>query len=423
MVVILTTVINVYNNQVAALKGSLFYLFIMKVIIYRSFLCFLFVISLLSCRQTNKYTNSDVDVININVDNISEYIDLSPIIEDNATIVQLETTDDCLISEIKKVVYHSDNLFVSDKLNQKIYRFSSSGSFLNSIGKIGNGPGEYVSLGDFNIIDSYVYIHDRDINKIKRYSFDGGYIDDVYFESQIFFNEFIDIEDNLYLVTNNRESDLGRYNLYQIENYRGKHPHITEYLPFDSSISDNQRKWGLRNYICKSGNTALMTFSNNGNIIYEITNNSITPKYQITFSKRSIPKEEIEKGGMNAMLAAMEKGYILGINKMYTSSRYLFLSYSDGSNVREVLYDKDSGNATIASWIFIDKFGQVYATNHSVHNDRFIVVQSAFMFQSLWESTYSEGVYEDMMYKDQMQSIYNSITEEDNPVVFLFNLK
>lgn len=80
-------------------------------------------------------------------------------IADSISYISLETSPNCLISEIKEVQQNSDKLFIRSK-NGELFCFSKSGKFLNKIGRKGKGPKEYYFLLDYVISDSFVYILD-----------------------------------------------------------------------------------------------------------------------------------------------------------------------------------------------------------------------------------------------------------------------
>lgn len=54
----------------------------------------------------------------------------------------LESTDDCLIGNIDKLLVGKENLYVLDmKYGKKVFIFDRKGRFIKSIGNYGKGPG------------------------------------------------------------------------------------------------------------------------------------------------------------------------------------------------------------------------------------------------------------------------------------------
>ena len=88
----------------------------------------------------------------IDVDKVSEQIDISSLIENNVKIVKLETTDECLLSDIRQVDYANGLIYIADRVSQAILIFDESGKYVGRIGQRGEGPGEYSRLGRFQEI-------------------------------------------------------------------------------------------------------------------------------------------------------------------------------------------------------------------------------------------------------------------------------
>ena len=91
-------------------------------------------------------------------------------------VIPLETNDSCLIKEIGRVIETDSFIYLFDV--NRVLNFNSDGSFVNSIGRRGRGPGEYIyvtdfdidkSNGDISILCPFGYVYD--------YASDGKFID------------------------------------------------------------------------------------------------------------------------------------------------------------------------------------------------------------------------------------------------------
>ena len=130
----------------------------------KPFLSFvLFVCVIFSCRSADRSTDATLDLS----ENVEKCIDvvgtlknaqkqckqflLSELAE-SVDIVPLEFTEHSMISSIKDVRISDNNIFVHDIKSGKIFRFDRKGYFINSVGKVGQGPGEYIHLFYMDIV-------------------------------------------------------------------------------------------------------------------------------------------------------------------------------------------------------------------------------------------------------------------------------
>ena len=132
---------------------------------------------LLGC-SGNKKENTLQDeegtpVINLSSDNVSK-VALLPLSEAAAKveIVSLEVTDESLIGEITKMKVTDSDIWVKHYKD----RFSRSGKFLNKVGKVGQGPEEYIRMADFFVDENTkeVYIQTTIVG-VKVYDYEGNY--------------------------------------------------------------------------------------------------------------------------------------------------------------------------------------------------------------------------------------------------------
>lgn len=92
--------------------------------------------------------------------------------------VKLETTNNCLLKGkrlLEGILFDNENIFISTSDN--IFRFNINGKFINSIGKTGQGPNEFILLLDFKINKNTkeVLILDATSRKICIYDYDGNF--------------------------------------------------------------------------------------------------------------------------------------------------------------------------------------------------------------------------------------------------------
>lgn len=91
-------------------------------------------------------------------------------------VVSLEVTDQSILGDINQAVVTTHNIWVSHSKEAFVYRFSREGKFLNKVGKVGQGPGEYSQLSQFFVdeIQKEVYAVSI-VNGINIYDFEGNF--------------------------------------------------------------------------------------------------------------------------------------------------------------------------------------------------------------------------------------------------------
>jgi hypothetical protein len=115
----------------------------------------------------------------IDMDNTKKE-DLIPMSEffSHAKTIILETGDNILLGKIKGIQVYNDLIFILDaQQDMGVYIFNKTGKFIRKIGKIGRGPGEYLTVSDFTIDqdNDNIYLLDCDANKIYKYKITGEF--------------------------------------------------------------------------------------------------------------------------------------------------------------------------------------------------------------------------------------------------------
>ena len=113
-------------------------------------------------------------IVKVSVDQADEEYLASSFIR-NYKIIPLETNENCLLSSIDKIKKVNEKLFVLDRVNNAIFIFRESGEYLQSLFKVGNGPGEYVQIMDFDVEDDCLYVLDFPRQAILKYNEDLSY--------------------------------------------------------------------------------------------------------------------------------------------------------------------------------------------------------------------------------------------------------
>jgi hypothetical protein len=127
---------------------------------------------------TKDYSNlEEIDLTNVLKDN---NFDFSTILA-NYELVFLETTDDCVIGEIRKIIHADDFILILDPfVAKKLFMFDCSGKFIRQIGKQGEGPGEYIHPTDvyYDETKKHIVMYDQFRSKFFFYDTNGNFIEE-----------------------------------------------------------------------------------------------------------------------------------------------------------------------------------------------------------------------------------------------------
>ena len=123
------------------------------------FIAILFISLVVSCGSHDSKNKieplaKENSIVCINIQDVLKQEKVELCLSDEANkidIVPLETTEHSLLSTIVDVFITDKEIFIWD-LKNGIFRFSRDGTFLNKIGKRGQGPGEYLYVNQM-IID------------------------------------------------------------------------------------------------------------------------------------------------------------------------------------------------------------------------------------------------------------------------------
>lgn len=134
----------------------------------------LFSIMAISCSQSKKsekLIESDIGKSNQLDINLDETESFDPYFRVEK-YVALEVIKEAYFADIDKLIIHKDIIYIMDALvKKKVFAFDINGDFIRSYGAIGDAPGEYQKLTDFEVAENGdVQILDRQQKKIHIYN-------------------------------------------------------------------------------------------------------------------------------------------------------------------------------------------------------------------------------------------------------------
>lgn len=324
---------------------------------------------LLGC-SGNKKENTLQDeegtpVINLSSDNVSK-VALLPLSEAAAKveIVSLEVTDESLIGEITKMKVTDSDIWVKHYKDNHVLRFSRSGKFLNKVGKVGQGPEEYIRMADFFVDENTkeVYIQTTIVG-VKVYDYEGNYKrtaaktspDDVfmtmYFQFALYDNKFF-IAQNMAFINKPTPKDSVWSFAWVDSTYQKK------------KIFKNPAHIGREEEIMKNGInfqqfvnywlepfTSIDTYGNQLTLQYPDTDtiyrydspaNELVPQYII-----STHEEKGDYGATHVWFRERSAFDYFSIYSYYPSKDNIYLLCSKGETIYTYCYGKQTGKVKV----------------------------------------------------------------------------
>ncbi|HIZ05973.1 MAG TPA: 6-bladed beta-propeller [Candidatus Phocaeicola gallistercoris] len=127
-------------------------------------------LNIVACTRSDKHIEAIIDDTSEMVikgkNTMSSFIEVK-------NVISLETSDECLLGEIEKIIKREGNIFVKSK-SRPLTMFDKNGKYLNTIGRIGSGPEEYTLIADFDVDGDTIYI--LTVDQIQVYSKKGDWI-------------------------------------------------------------------------------------------------------------------------------------------------------------------------------------------------------------------------------------------------------
>ena len=167
-----------------------------------------------SNKKQEPISKSGVPVINLSEDVSTVPSLLLSEAAEKLEIVPLEMTDESVLSDITEMQVTDHNIWIDHGREFYIYRFSRTGKFLNKIGSIGQGPGEYTTYSTFLVDEDKkeVYII-ANTNGVLAYDFEGNFKRKIV-DVQIILQLFSSVYDQ-YILNNQKFFATQNFGLYR----------------------------------------------------------------------------------------------------------------------------------------------------------------------------------------------------------------
>ncbi len=340
----------------------------------------------------------------------------------DSELIPLETSIECQIGRVDKLVVNEDNIFIADRHQKIIFVFNTKGEFCFKIKNIGKGPGEFTVLRDFWIDTDNKLIEVLCRKKIIRYDYQGKFIGEIKLSvSAISFAKTS--HGNYYVWSGTSVVDRARGTVYYLNN-NGQV--VSEYFKWDGK----GRLFTSQHMFTKTKDGILFRPFIQDYILREFDDNGIKNTYKVDFGKHSIPEnnsvEEHKLSGSIKKDVVMQKKYAFGLSGQFETSNYIIFRYLFYEN--KITYKSFIFSKKHESSVYCSKLNNEAVLPHSLSliayadptSDTFYSTYDAFSFLTFIEKRKNKLTY--TREGQKVTSLLNKITPKSNPIIFKFKV-
>ena len=376
----------------------------------------------ISCKEVHQdplpaNTKGCKEMVEINIDLDKNTLPFDSLM-DFVSFVKLETTEGNLIGGISQILFVNNKIIVVDfDVSKTITVYDESGKYLNNIGKLGQGPGEYAYLGHVFLTPdrSTVVVVDMGSGNLKYFGLEGNFIKSVKFPFWFSNCEFI-----------SNDIIAGHYsggNMIQKNNVSYKPQLII------TDLAGNILSSGFQSFYSKNFASTtfmpLLKFDNEviycppfSDTIYHVSEKGLCPLYHLNI-KRTSPIiidnnttdnswEEYKENNpfFNGEIIELKDVTMINISERYKNwSRF-------------IIYSKKQDKIFSCTGTLSNPFFRIFSVPKARYKDDMIVVD-----ERASNIIANRNIFYQLGEKNIVDKLFKDLTEDNNPVLFFYKIK
>ena len=420
---------------------------------------------LMGCGNIDKKSSQDVPHIHVDVNTAEKHMDMSEYLDTSYfKAIPLETTAECLVGkDIMNVWYRNGRIYVWEEQTESVFMFDENGKFIDKIADKGEGPNEYLKIGNVTLSDSLICIFDTYSRKVLYYDLDCNFIKRVstqYVNQNIITAAYsFMLGDRIYFGIHFREdfrTDMygAPYKCVSMDLDLNKES-VKRFLPYDYSCpTESESHFHVYEQYYATLNDKVRFMISNLDTIFVATQDTIVPEYVLDFGEQSVPVRLYKTTYHEAKYNDEFDNYVTGIQHMLDTEDYIILQFKYGDySMKEILasipdeirndYKKradwlNRNRPTTQYYLFINKkTGETRLTNglfFETLNRPFSIkiADGKYLIEPRNNHPYSfnedgtHGGYS-MPHNPRVEKIlneaYSTVKLDDNPVLFIYKFK
>ena len=303
----------------------------MKHTVIRLLVLFCAGILAVSCREHKKSIPTGADVKEVTFKEAPKDFLIASSFK-NIHMIQLEAKEECLISDIKRVVDVEGKVYVLTRTNEIFCFDRATGKYIRTIGRLGEGPGEYVSAMDicYDEKEKCICVVDYYKSAIHNYSLDGRFLGDRKFDEEtaegVNLTVYADCapDGNMLLSLCMPPQKPSRDYVYMMLRPDGTSTGVDVFSPVRSKIAQVEVS---RHPIAKSED-GLRFFKFMNDTIFTLSGDEVVPFCKLNLGRKMVPKDVLAKMGPYEDVNAgklYQSGYSLPLFELYEDKNYILV--------------------------------------------------------------------------------------------------
>lgn len=366
---------------------------------------------------------------------------MSQFVED-VEYIKPETNDQSLIGYISKIQLTPDYLFVKSEGEKSLIKvFSRDGTFIRSLGKLGQGPGETNTILGFSATDSLIYV---------KSAYRSGF-----FVYQVQDNQFVQKisppKDFEALMSASADFDLLSNNVVCYPGFIPEGKFFPQYVStvcivgVDGTIVANQSPYLDSNFDANCPQLVMIdsprhwfydnyynAYSVINDTIYGVNLDSIFPRYHLNLGRYKLPVSEYQIN-----IQSKRENYIL-MMAIAETKEFLLLDYVYGKKWWYSFFNKKTGEVKtwsqssdrIGGWFALDTPGITNDVDGGINIHGFRFIDNHHIYSSI-DAVQADKLKETIKTtnvklpkkKAELMRLLDEMGEDDNPIIAIYKLK
>ncbi len=336
--------------------------------------------------------------------------------------IPLETNEYNLIGNVNKIKFNGKYFFVQDANPPSLHVFDQKGKYIRKIGKHGRGPNEYNYLNDFTFSNKkpQVWLLTSIPYKIMEYNLNGDFVKQIEYSTLDNYNRIESLLNDKYLImrTNSFGNTPFTFGIFSEDGTLLKNVIKPEQFKYTGGVSSSKNNFWF--YV----------FNNNCYVKENVLNDTL---YRISTSLEFLPKYIFDSGkykqtmdfrqNFSEYYKRKDLNYIIH-NSFFETSTVLIYSYLFNMNTRLDYYDKTIKKSFNLKGITNDLDGGLdFVPEYQINN---LIIGYASVFELkdyIASDIFKNSTTKNPEKKKELETLANSLDENDNPVLILIKLK